>query len=175
MTWHATCNIRLYVKKKKTLYPRHNATTILIMLLWCSDIELNPGPTNQERVYSCGTCQLAVNWSQKAVNCDTCDVWYHKTCATILSVQYTGLHSSDTSWYCHKCDSHCIDIFSYQPYEVAVHNSYELLSHIPGDNSFFMSLKCFQPDCHSSPLNTKQVSYGSQHSQPCSIHNCHFW
>ena len=70
-----TCRTQRKTLLKK-LYTRRIATTILMMLLLCNDVELNPGPTNQETVYPCGTCQLTVNWSQKAVCCDTCDVWY---------------------------------------------------------------------------------------------------
>ena len=47
-----------------------------IVLLLCRDIELNPGPAPRY-VFLCGYCQLPVNWSDLAVCCDECGIWYH--------------------------------------------------------------------------------------------------
>ena len=59
-------------------------TIITLMLLLCGDVELNPGPVNKS-IYPCGFCELRVNWSHKALCCDSCSLWYHKTCLSMAS------------------------------------------------------------------------------------------
>lgn len=43
-----------------------HTTIILLMLLLCGDIELNPGPVNAS-IYPCGCCHRNVSWSQRVV------------------------------------------------------------------------------------------------------------
>ena len=66
------------------------------------DLELNPRP-NDTTTYLCGVCQSDVNWEQKAVCCDQCDVWYHIECQNIHSDQYIDMDSTSVRWECHQC------------------------------------------------------------------------
>jgi len=61
---------------------------VMLLLLMSGNIALNPGPVN-EVMFPCGVCQLAVNWSHKAVACDNCSVWVHKSCASMDTPMYT--------------------------------------------------------------------------------------
>ena len=60
------------------------------------DIEINPGPVN-EPMYPCAVCQLGVNWSHQAVACDVCDVWVHKSCASMDSTTYADMRIANGS------------------------------------------------------------------------------
>ena len=66
--------------------------------------------------------------------CDVCDVWFRKTCVSMLSDEYSELNSG-VSWYCLRCDSHNMDSFTCHSYEIPVRNSFSALSLIPDDDS----------------------------------------
>ena len=74
----------------------------LIVLLLCGDIELNPGPS-PKYVFPCGYCQLPVNWSDLAVYCNECSIWYHKSCHEIPTRSFSNQPSK--SWTCGKSDT----------------------------------------------------------------------
>ena len=59
----------------------------------------------QSTVYLCGTCQHPVEWEQKAVLCEVCDVWFHICCQEIPSTDYPKLDQSDVIWQCALCSS----------------------------------------------------------------------
>ena len=76
--------------------PFHRPTRksiIIIMLLMCSDVEMNPGPVN-DSIYPCGYCELQVGWSRGALCCDSCYLWYHKTCLSMASNDYARLEEN---------------------------------------------------------------------------------
>ena len=59
--------------------------------------------TNME---PCPDCNLSVNEHDKAVSCDICDFWFHKTCQGISDQLYKVLTSQETdsiSWFCSGC------------------------------------------------------------------------
>ena len=66
--------------------------TVFISLLLAGDIELNPGPVHPP-MYPCAVCQLGVNWSDQAIACDDCDVWIHKSCASMDSATYANMEN----------------------------------------------------------------------------------
>ena len=74
----------------------------LLLLLMAGDIELNPGPK-----YPCGICSKNCTWGNgragRAINCDTCQVWYHADCLEISTTDYNALGNSDDPWYCPAC------------------------------------------------------------------------
>ena len=84
--------------------PRCILTYLLILLVVCGDIELNPGPG-----FYCGMCAKLVKKNDNAVQCDGCDHWVHIRCADIDRVGYKLLQLSkpEDKWYCSKCSSPC--------------------------------------------------------------------
>ena len=69
---------------------------IVNLLFLAGDLELNPGPRDP-----CGVCNKQVKWTHKAVACDNCNIWYHKSCMVMNSKIYDAL--SNISWYCCAC------------------------------------------------------------------------
>lgn len=84
-------------------------------------------------VYPCGTCDLNVDWSDVAVCCNNCQVWFHKSCASMSSAEFNQIENN--TWHCCRCNSVNCSSFLYQAYNINVSNSYDLLSGIPGDDS----------------------------------------
>ena len=136
----------------------HRNNTWIALLLMCGDIHPNPGPQTQAETFPCGFCDLHVSWSQRAVACDECNVWYHKSCMSMISEEYASLEAhSSCSWCCMKCNSLNVDSFTFHAYEVHTNNSFEPLASIPGDDSVFLSPSAFAPTTHSSPTGTRMV------------------
>ena len=65
----------------------------------------NTSSLHQSTVYLCGTCRHPVEWEQKAVLCEVCDVWFHICCQEIPSTDYSKLDQSDVVWKCTHCNS----------------------------------------------------------------------
>ena len=69
------------------------ATALTLVLILSGDIEQNPGPVNNT-YYPCGHCELQVNYGDKALCCDNCDNWYHKSCVNMHSATYSYLQTN---------------------------------------------------------------------------------
>ena len=153
------CNNTGYLKNFHRLHKEGIATSHprglvgLLSLMLSGDIEINPGPVN-EPMYPCAVCQLGVNWSHQAVACDVCDVWVHKSCASMDSTTYADIANHE--WKCYGCRSTNVSSFLYHAFNVNVSNSFAPLAGIPGDDSIFLSSvlsprSIFEPRVHSSP------------------------
>ena len=103
---------------------RHPAiTTSFLLILLNGDIQLNPAPTRRHvPKFPCGCCQDDVDFGQKAICCDSCDVWFHHTCASMSNSQYSDLHSR-TDWFCYCCKSSRINSYTYHSYEFGIPTS----------------------------------------------------
>ncbi|CAC5403544.1 unnamed protein product [Mytilus coruscus] len=77
----------------------------LLLLLLGGDIELNAWPRGkQQRVYPCGLCDHPVPWKCDGVCCDECDIWHHRSCIELCTVDYKLLQRSKIQWLCCKCE-----------------------------------------------------------------------
>jgi len=153
-----------------------------IMLIMCGDIESNPGP-NVNNIYPCGICDLKVSWLDKGVACDNCGIWFHCSCISMKSSQYSQLNSTSEHWYCFHCNTTNSNNSLYHSYNIEVTNSFSILARaVFNDSVSSHSPSPFQPKAHSSP----QVSHvtpalnASAHSSPpgqpleCSTHSSSF-
>ena len=129
-------------------------TANLIALLLSGDVELNPGPRpSQKSIFPCGFCQTHVDFGQKATCCDTCDVWFHKTCVSMDSTTFSLLNSQD-DWFCYRCNSvnHNSQSFHSFQYSLPTSNSFSALADT--DDNVFPSPNTLRPSAHSSPVGT---------------------
>lgn len=107
------------------------------MFLW--ELRVDVLHLQRCQLFPCGTCQYNDNVGglHLAVACDSCDVWYHKSCISMTSVEYAGIE--DQSWKCYCCRSVNNASFIYHPFNLEVSNRFSPLSDIPGDDSVFIN------------------------------------
>ena len=81
--------------------PAHKTNIYLCQLRIAvsNDIESNPGPED----HACQHCNIDVNWSSLALQCDGCDKWSHKECLNMSSAHYTCLENESSVWLCSRC------------------------------------------------------------------------
>ena len=60
-----------------------NKLLTITVLLLAGDIETNPGPEVVQNTFPCGLCVVDANWSEGGIACESCDVWYHRSCADL--------------------------------------------------------------------------------------------
>jgi len=153
-------NLSLHASLRRVCSP--DATTTkncaMYMLLLCGDVEPNPGPCKlhmpaplggkQRDDHLCGYCDLRVDWSDLAVCCDNCDIWYHRPCHGMTTEEFGNVH--DVHWTCFKCNSSNSDNNTFHSFELDS-NSYYL--HDTSDSpSSVPSPSSFRPSYHSSPV-----------------------
>ena len=83
----------------KSKNSRH-ALLLFSLLFLSGNVELNPGPTYK---YPCGDCSRPCKCNQPAIQCDNCQVWYHKKCLQMNSKVYEALANSSLTWICCQC------------------------------------------------------------------------
>ena len=96
-----------------------------LFILQCGDIECNPGPRPPKN--PCQLCGKACKWSEKAVQCDSYDLWHHVNCMSMNTQVYDALQNPDMLWTCCKCGLPSINssLFSNTSVKESVHsNSY---------------------------------------------------
>ena len=126
---------------------------LIYLLLLAGDVELNPGPCSLR--YPCGVCGKAVRNNDRAVACDTCNIWYHTNCMVMNPHVFESLRDSDISWTCFSCG---IPNFSSKLFEsssysnLSDHNSFEPLNST-GCFECKSPTNNFNPNNHSTPKN----------------------
>ena len=105
---------------------KHHCLAIIILLLG-GDIQTNPGPKTAS-VYPCGFCEQPVTWSQLAVCCCNCSIWYHKSCEGLKTKDMSRLGHDSVVWLCYKCDSINVENFTFNHFELETSNTFYPLS-----------------------------------------------
>ena len=144
---------------------------MFLLLLLSGQVERNPGPdsknistdpsdtsssssANLSSIFPCGYCELAVTWENRAICCDSCDVWYHKECVDMGSRTFDAFANTNVAWTCCKCDYPNQDKF-FHSYEFETPNSFTVLdetrSSSVSSETFSPSAE-FEPTLHSSPI-----------------------
>ena len=122
-------------------------------LLLSGDIALNPGPRPAD-IFPCGHCALPCNWSEQAVMCDACEVWFHTSCHSMSDSVYHCLGSED-SWQCYRCHSILWDTFHSwelsEPDHIHRSASSDDSRQRIGSSTSAPSPSSFRPGTHSTP------------------------
>ena len=128
---------------------KQTSSLVLLTILLSNDVQTNPGPRAKYAcVFPCGLCDEHVEHS--GVACDGCDIWYHRTCASINRADFEKLE--DVQWFCHKCDSINCDSFTFRSY--SINNSSNFYSPLQNSDisiDSFHSGQNFSPYQMSSP------------------------
>ena len=126
--------ISLTSKQTNSKINTNNSTFILLnLIILANDIEQNPGPPPK---YPCGVCQKAVRWNQKALCCDSCNIWYHTKCENIHDTIYATMHNSNTSWECLHCGMPNFSTTLFDLHDIQNEkNPYESLEFLDGTNT----------------------------------------
>ena len=145
------------------------AAAMLILLL-SGDIESNPGPTvpAPKSMFPCAVCQQHVSWKHSAVECDNCDVWLHRSCASLSNSQYNRLE--DESWTCYCCRSINPASFVFKSHNLNTSNSFEPLASIPGDDSVFTSDNVASPTDNFLPSHFSSPKTLNAPPHPSPVH-----
>lgn len=70
------------------------------ILLLSGDIQLNPGPVK----FPCGICRLAVATNHRALECESCETWFHIKCVSVSPSDYTRYQEQpNLTWACTTC------------------------------------------------------------------------
>ena len=112
-----------------------------------------------QNTFPCGLCEVDANWSEGGIACESCDVWYHRSCADLNMSSFNRLASSSRIWICAKCHS---SNFSHYPFHyfllyLTVSNSFDPISALDSDYPIFSpdpSSPAFQPKVYSTPTST---------------------
>ena len=99
--------LRLCGKPSKLLQPLpskaiQNATLLILTL--GGDIHQNPGPVR----YPCGFCNKAVASNHRAMECDSCQQWFHIKCSGMSPKMYNIMQklceqNKECEWICPNC------------------------------------------------------------------------
>ena len=68
---------------------------------------------NLQNIFPCGYCELNVKWTDSAICCDSCDIWFHRTCHDISVSTYEQLGNDSRLWKCYRCNNTSSDSFTY--------------------------------------------------------------
>ena len=112
-----------------------------------------------QNTFPCGLCEVDANWSEGGIACESCAVWYHRSCADLNMSSFNRLASSSRIWICAKCHS---SNFSHYPFHYSllylnVSNSFDPISALDSDYPIFSpdpSSPAFQPKVYSTPTST---------------------
>lgn len=58
--------------------------------------------------FPCSVCNKLVTDNQDAIQCDSCNLWSHRKCNGISTVEYENLFSSENEWVCFTCYENAI-------------------------------------------------------------------
>ncbi len=121
---------------------------LMMLLLLCGDVELNPGPVR----YPCGVCEKSVRSGVKAICCDMCDVWYHVKCLAMSNTMYNVMKNTSTSWICCQCGIPNFDSTLFENTEIDISNSFDVLN----SSSSSIDSVISSPRHTSSPIHGRQ-------------------
>ena len=102
----------------------------VLLLMQAGDCELNPGPNNDDSCskFPCLVCDTSCTWSQKAIQCDECNGWYHTQCMGMDTINYEVLGNCNISWTCCQCGVPNFSTSLFSQWSLETSNSFYSLS-----------------------------------------------
>ena len=142
------CNKKVRPKQTSPYKKSHKSNKtchLLLILLLSGDVELNPGPAHvNDSIYPCPCCELQVDYGMKALQCDHCSMWYHKTCISMCTRDYRNLENNSISYLCFRCN-HPNYMTNSLTQEISTENTYDPLLHVPKDITSEKDIASFHP------------------------------
>nr|KAI8758048.1 CAunnamed protein product [Biomphalaria glabrata] len=86
---------------------------------------------------------------QKAIQCDTCDEWYHASCLHMNTPVYYASGNKDASWHCVPCGLPQFTSGLFDSFDADTSNPYNILNTIPNQTH--------QPLARSTPVKPKST------------------
>ena len=66
--------------------------------------DMSSSTENNSTRYPCGVCEEEVeDFGARAVACNSCDRWIHKSCVGMLTAEYDQLAETSQPWFCPEC------------------------------------------------------------------------
>ena len=130
----------LFPADLKTLLGKRNQNTTslkktvlvyicMLYILHAGDTETNPGPE-----FPCKICNEECDWSRYAVQCDSCDAWYHADCMHMSSEIYASLEDSNVTWICCDCGLPNFASSLFSSHVTVLTNSFNTLSTVSNED-----------------------------------------
>ena len=146
-------------RRKLVLKSNPRSHTLLILLL-ANDIAVNPGPYQPK--FPCVICKKAAKYGQHAIECESCNEWFHRSCLGMKAEIYNVLaeHAS-YSWTCCNCGLANFDSSFFSGTSMDLMNSFEPLGSVFSDcddenlSSNDIHAQCAYP-VPSSPKRTER-------------------
>ena len=113
-------------------HPPDRFSILNMLLLLSGNVECNPGPCRKIK-YPCGICKKSCTKFQASVACDQCNIWFHKKCLNMNSINFNSL--KNISWYCCNCGLPNFSSELFSTNSISTSNSFQSL-----DSSFDFSL-----------------------------------
>ena len=132
---------------------RYKPKHLILLLLLAGDVESNPGPIRTAR-NKCNICSKTCTKKQRAIQCDSCDQWYHSTCLHMNTPVYIALENKDVSWHCLQCGMPQFSSGLFDSHDLDTTNSYICLTS-PEVNDLDLHL----PIARSTPIKSIKKTY----------------
>ena len=90
--------------------PRVARSVLLLILLVCGDVQINPGPECVQD--PCSVCDSPVSNEDDGLLCEVCLNWNHRTCANMSLSEYYHWSTIEDGWICQRCERDCFPFHS---------------------------------------------------------------
>ena len=134
---------------------RYKQKHLILLLLLAGDVETNPGPVRTVRD-RCNICSKACTKKQRAIQCDSCDQWYHSTCLHMNTPVYIALENKDVSWHCSQCGMPQFSSCLFNSHDLDITNSYSSLRSPEANN-----IDLHRPLARSTPIKSIKMKLNS--------------
>lgn len=118
---------RGYFASRINRYSNSTSTFQIIRIVTSGDISPNPGPNK------CSGCSKTVSQNHRAVNCESCKLYYHIKCGGVTQKDYMRMkQAKDLSWTCTTC---VLSLFVNLPFHDISNSNIEATTHNNNNNS----------------------------------------